>query len=230
MQQPSNPEITLVQTPRVGRGESGIARPIDETWLIKPGENFSGPGRWTEMFGREGPLTVEIGFGKDEFLLDVAEAFPERNFVAIDFSKSRGRSYMNKIARRRLTNVRVVLDHAANIVTLCLPDLGVEEYFVLFPDPWPKDRHAVNRLVRPWFAREIARTLLPGGRITLATDDTPYRDQILTVMESNGAFANLRGAGGHGPRPVDFDETLFERRWVDKGRNIYYMHFEREAS
>jgi len=211
-----------------GRREYGIARPIDETWLVKPGDNLLGPGRWSELFGRSGPLTVEIGFGKDEFLLDLAAAFPERDFLAIDFSKSRGRSYMNKIARRRLVNVRVLLDHAANVLSLCLPDRSVEEFFALFPDPWPKDRHAANRLVRPWFAREIARTLLPDGRITLATDDSPYRDQILDVMEAHGGFSNRRGPGGHGSRPVDVDETIFERRWVDKGRNIYYMHFERK--
>jgi len=213
---------------RGGRGEPRIARPIDETWLVKPGENLLGPLRWPDVFGDEGPLTVEIGFGKDEFLLDLAEEYPDRRFLAIDFSKSRGRSYMNKIARRRLTNVRVVLDHAANVLTLCLPDLSVEEYFVLFPDPWPKDRHAVNRLVRPWFAREIHRTLRPGGRITLATDDAPYRDQIMEVMEGHGGFANLRGPGEYGPRPVGFDETIFERRWIDKGRDIHYMQFERE--
>jgi tRNA (guanine-N7-)-methyltransferase len=210
-----------------GRGQT-IAKPIDETWLVKPGENLRGPMDWAGQFGSEGPITVEIGFGKDEFLLRVAEEYPERRFLAVDFSKSRGRSYMNKIARRRLTNVRVMLDHAANVVTMCLPDAGVEEYFVLFPDPWPKDRHANHRLVRPWFAREIARTLIPGGKITVATDDEPYHEQILDVMEGHGGFTNLLGPGGWGPRPFGHDETLFERRWVDQGRNIHYMHFERE--
>ncbi|MEN8149799.1 MAG: tRNA (guanosine(46)-N7)-methyltransferase TrmB [Planctomycetota bacterium] len=180
------------------------------------------------MFGAEGPLTVEIGFGKDEFLLRVAEQYPERRFLAVDFSKSRGRSYMNKIARRRLTNVRVMLDHAANVVTMCLPDAGVEELFVLFPDPWPKDRHANHRLVRPWFAREAYRMMIPGAKITLATDDEPYHEQILEVLESHGGFTNLLGPGGWGPRPTGHDETLFERRWVDQGRSIHYMHFERE--
>jgi tRNA (guanine-N7-)-methyltransferase len=213
---------------RGGCGEQRITRAIDETWLVKPGENLPGPLRWPEIFGEEGPLTVEIGFGKDEFLLDLAGEFPDRRFLAIDFSRSRGRSYMNKIARRGLRNVRVMLDHAANIVSLCLPTAGVEEYFVLFPDPWPKDRHAANRLVRPWFAREVARTLLLGGRITLATDDQPYRDQIIEVFESHGGFRNRIGPGQWGPRPLGFEGTIFERRWIEKGRNIHYMHFERE--
>jgi tRNA (guanine-N7-)-methyltransferase len=171
---------------------------------------------------------VEIGFGKDEFLLDLAARRPQDRFLAVDFSRSRGRSYLNKIAARRLTNVRVLLDHAANVLGLCLPDAGVLEYFVLFPDPWPKERHERNRLVRPWFAGEIARTLVDGGRITLATDHPPYRDQILAVMEAHGAFANRLGPGGHGPRPIEYDETLFERRWLERGREVFWMEFGRE--
>ena len=135
---------------------------------------------------------------------------------------------MNKIQRRGLTNVRVVKDHAANVVTHCLPDGGVREFFVLFPDPWPKDRHAANRLVRPWFVREVIRTLVPGGRITLATDDEPYRDQILAAFGDSPAFTNRFGAGGYGPRPKGFEETIFERRWRQQGKSAYYMQFQRE--
>ncbi|MHC4858724.1 MAG: tRNA (guanosine(46)-N7)-methyltransferase TrmB, partial [Planctomycetota bacterium] len=61
------------------------------------------------MFGRPGPLDVEIGFGKDEFLLDLAERRPEGRFLAIDYSRPRARSYLVKIGLRRLTNVRVLL-------------------------------------------------------------------------------------------------------------------------
>jgi tRNA (guanine-N7-)-methyltransferase len=196
--------------------------------LVTPGEDLKGPDRWPDVFGRPGPLTVEIGFGKDEFLLELAELHPDRNFLAVDFSRPRTRSYLNKIARRGIGNVRVLRDHAMHAVAICLPDAGVEEYFVLFPDPWPKDRHARNRLVRPWFAREVARTLRPGGRITLSTDHPPYRDQMIEVMEGSGAFRNLRGPGGWGPRPEGFDETIFERRWIDRGRGIFYVQFVRE--
>lgn len=194
-----------------------------------PGEDLTGPDRWADVFGAPGPITVEIGFGKDEFLLDLAEARPEGRYVGIEFSSPRVRSYMNKIRRRGLTNVRVVKDHAANVVAHALPDGGVAELFVLFPDPWPKDRHATNRLVRPWFAREVRRMLVPDGRITLATDDEPYRDQILDVMEGNGAFENLFGPGGSGPRPEGFPETIFERRWALQGKSAHYLQFRREA-
>ena len=179
------------------------------------------------MFGRSGPLSVEIGYGKDEFLLELAGARPEGRFLGVDFSRPRTRSYLRKIALRRLENVRVLFEHAANAIGYCLDDASVAELFVLFPDPWPKERHARRRLVRPWFAREAARVIEPGGRFTLATDHPPYRDQMIEVIEENGNFANLRGAGGYGPRPEGFDETIFERRWLDLGRDVFYLQFSR---
>jgi tRNA (guanine-N7-)-methyltransferase len=203
-------------------------KPIEGEHLVVPGRELEGPDRWETVFGRPGPITVENGFGNDEFLLDLAERRPEECFLAIDYSRPRARSYLNKIALRKLRNVRVLLEHAAAALGLCLDDGTVREYYVLFPDPWPKKRHAEHRLVAPWFAREVLRTLVPGGRIHIATDDAPYRDQVLTVMESGG-FVNARGPGGHGPRPDDLESTIFERRWIERGREVYHMRFERET-
>jgi tRNA (guanine-N7-)-methyltransferase len=172
---------------------------------------------------------VEVGFGKDEFLLCLAEARPDLDFLAIDYSRPRARSYLRKIERRRLTNVRVLVEHAMVAVSLCLADASVREFFVLFSDPWPKKRHASHRIVAPWFAREAARTLLPGGKVTLATDHAPYRDEILAVLQSEPRLRNLLGPGGSGPRPAEYPETIFERRWLGKGKVVWYMQFAREG-
>ncbi len=200
---------------------------MDESLLVVPGTDLRGPDRWEEVFGRPGLLTVEIGFGKDEFLLDLAERDPEGLYLGVDFSRPRTRSFLRKIRRRGLTNVRVLREHAATVLGYLLGDGTVKAYYALFPDPWPKKRHATHRLVSPWFAREAARTLVPGGRITLATDDAPYRDQMISVLEGHGAFTNLRGPGGFGPRPPGIDATLFEQRWTRHGRGIFYLEFER---
>ena len=94
-------------------------------------------------------------------------------------------------------------------------------------EPWPKKRHASHRLVSPWFAREVERTCVPGGRITLATDHPPYRDQMIEVLESHGGFENLRGPGAYGDRIEGFTETIFERRWLLRGKNVFYIQFRR---
>jgi tRNA (guanine-N7-)-methyltransferase len=172
---------------------------------------------------------VEVGFGKDEFLLELAAVRPDLDFLAIDYSVPRAMSYLRKIERRRLTNVRVLVEHAMLAVSLCLADASVREFFVLFSDPWPKARHAAHRLVAPWFAREAARALVPGGKVTLATDHEPYRDGILAVLEGEPRFRNVLGPGGSGPRPDGYPATIFERRWLGKGKVVWYMQFVREG-
>ena len=113
-------------------------------FLVVPGVDLMGPDRWPEVFGRSGLLDVEIGFGKDEFLLDVAESRPDGLYLAVDFSRPRTRSYLRKIELRGLTSVRVLYEHAAHAVGLCLSRDSVREYYVLCPDPWPKARHAAQ--------------------------------------------------------------------------------------
>ena len=66
---------------------------MSDPWLLTPGRDLSGPDDWARVFGAEGPLTVEIGFGKDEFLLDLAGARPEGRYLAVDFSRPRSRSW-----------------------------------------------------------------------------------------------------------------------------------------
>ncbi len=68
-----------------------------------------------------------------------------------------------------------------------------------------------------------------GGRITLATDHPPYRDQIIEMFESSGAFRSLLASPGYGPRPSGFEGTIFEERWRRKGRDVFYMQFERRS-
>ena len=94
----------IISAPSVG-GRTITTKRLEDRFIV-PGGSLSGPHGWGEVFGQEGLLDVEIGFGKDEFLLDVAEVRPEGLFVGVDFSLPRSISYLRKIEMRGLTNVR----------------------------------------------------------------------------------------------------------------------------
>ena len=86
---------------------------------------------------------------------------------------------------------------------------------------------AVMAVLAP-FARAVHRCLEPGGTLTLSTDSVPYRDQMLEVVETHGAFENLFGPGGWVPTIEGHPETLFEQRWRRHGRPIHFMRFRKE--
>jgi len=193
---------------------------------VLPGVELRGPADWKRIFGREAPLVVELGFGKDAFLLDRAESFPQHDHVGVERDATRASTFAAAAERRGLENVRVLPIAGELALGLCFADGSIHELHVYFPDPWPKDRHAWQRMIRPWFAQEAERTLAPGGRVYLATDDLPYARQMREVLEERG----LRPVETHpetpgGGRSTAGHETQFERLWRSLGRRIQYLAY-----
>lgn len=205
------------------RSSRGGWAPPPSPRLVVPGRELHGPRDWPRIFGRDAPLVVEIGFGKDTFLLEQAAAHPERDHVGVERDPHRAALFVERATERELDNVRALPVAAEMALGLCLADRAVSELHVYFPDPWPKQRHARNRLVQPWFAREARRVLAADGVVYMATDDEPYRDQMLEVM-AEGGFVNLMDAGWQDEAPLGH-ETKFERLWRTRGRGIHHMLF-----
>ena len=183
---------------------------------VAPGRELTGPDDWPRIFGRTAPLIVEVGFGKDPFLLDRAQARPGEDHIGIERDPGRVATFVGEAQRRGLTNVRALPVSAELALAVCFADGAVAELHVYFPDPWPKLRHAGNRLVQPWFAREARRILAADGRMYVATDDAPYAVQMREVFAQ--AFVP---ADASAPAP----STKFERLWRSKGRDIQRMDY-----
>lgn len=191
--------------------------------LVLPGRELRGPGDWQVVFGRDAPLVVEIGCGYDPFLLERARERPDQDHVGVERDLGRAEALVARIAEAGLLNVRVLPVSAELALGSCFGAGSVTELHVYFPDPWPKERHAWNRLVRPWFAQEAARVLAPGGLLYTATDDAAYAAQMRDVL----------GAGSF--RLLSVDEcarrqTRFEQLWRSKGRGIVYQTFAPECA
>jgi len=111
-----------------------------------------------------------------------AQTRPQHNFLGVERQLARLHKVDAKVQRARLTNVRLLRVEAGYFVCKLVPDRSVAAYHILFPDPWPKRRHAKHRLFQASFVRELYRTLKKRGVVNVATDDEDYFAQIRKVM------------------------------------------------
>lgn len=124
---------------------------------------------------------LEIGFGAAEHLIGQARAHPQTGYMGIEPFLNGVAKALSGIAEHDLTNVRVKRGDARDELER-MPDGAFEEVYLLFPDPWPKARHAKRRFVQADTAAHLARVLKPGGRLRLATDVKVYADWALPLL------------------------------------------------
>lgn len=172
-------------------------------------------------------LVAEIGFGRGEFLLDLAGKNPDTAFVGVEVSFKRCLKMARRLARSQLRNVRLIEGRGQVVVEQACEPESVSAFWVNFSDPWPKDRHAGRRLFQAPFVAAVARALAPGGTLHVATDDTPYAHAIDAVLSAEPRLENA-----FAPDPWRSDvparvRTAYEESWREKGRRLHFFEYAR---
>ena len=157
--------------------------------------NYFAPLDFDALYGVAAPLEVDLGCGDGSFLTAAAAANPERNFLGVERLVGRVRSACQKITASRLTNARVLRCEIGYAVCHLLPPAAVAGFHLMFPDPWPKRRHAARRLFTQGFLNSLERALLPGGTIRIATDQKEYFTEIERVAGKSAAFLVIPDRG-----------------------------------
>jgi tRNA (guanine-N7-)-methyltransferase len=168
-------------------------------------------------------LTVDLGFGRGELLLDLARAEPQAAFLGVEYSYKRVLKLARRLARTPLRNLRLVCATAEAIVEDRLPEGFVHAFWINFPDPWPKKRHHRRRLIQPGFVRQLARRLEPGGTLHVATDHAGYAEAIAEVLAAEPLLENLHAAAAWRVEPPARSATAYELEWQAQGRDCRYF-------
>ncbi len=161
------------------------------------------------------PVELDVGAGYGRFARGRAAAHPEIRLLAIE--QEGARVARSDVLSRRAgqTNLAYLVGEARYALEFCAPPESVSAVFVLFPDPWPKDRHARNRFFRAPNVGLVHRLLRPGGTLQAATDDAAYFAQMLDVMGADARFVRVppteRG---------EAERTDFERKFLAQGRAV----------
>jgi tRNA (guanine-N7-)-methyltransferase len=170
---------------------------------------------------------LEIGFGGGEHLAEVAARHPELGFIGCEVYENGIARLVGEIARRGLANIRLFADDARLLLDRLAP-ASIGRVFILFPDPWPKERHHKRRLVAQETLDRLARIMIPGAELRLATDDPGYLAAMLALLTGRRDFVWLaRGPADWRERPPDWPATRYEEKTRAAGRRPAFLRFLR---
>lgn len=175
-------------------------------------------------FARPAPIEVDVGCGKGRFLLARARAFPDVNFLGIDRMAERLRKIDRRAVREGIANVRLLHIEAAYAIRHLLAPASVQTFYIFFPDPWPKRRHRERRLMSEAVLADLARALVPAGRLHFATDHADYFAEAAKRLRASAWFAAIEPFV-----PNDEERTDFERLFTGQGLTIGRCSFEKRA-
>ncbi len=179
---------------------------------------------FTDIFGNNNPVEVDIGCGKGRFLIARASQFPEINFLGIERMRSRQINVNKKINLNNLKNVYLSGLEASYVVENQIEPDSVSVYYIFFPDPWPKRRHHRRRLFTESFLNSIYNTLIVNGRVNIATDHLEYFDVIYKILSGDSRFNEVETF-----EPQDHERTGFELTFMGQGLKIGRCSFEKRG-
>jgi tRNA (guanine-N7-)-methyltransferase len=170
---------------------------------------------------------LEIGFGAGEHLAEQAACHPEIGFIGCEVFENGVARLVGEIAGRNLQNIRIFADDARLLLDR-LPPASIDRVFVLFPDPWPKERHHKRRLVAPATLDRLAAIMPGGAELRLATDDPGYLASMLAHLTAHRDFRWIANRPADWrERPADWPATRYEEKARAAGRAPAFLRFIR---
>jgi tRNA (guanine-N7-)-methyltransferase len=211
---------------RAGRTTAGQAKALDALGprFLQPYQ--ASPVDLAQVFGREAPTILEIGFGMGEATAHIAALMPEKNFLCCEVHPPGVGALLKRIGEQGLVNIRIVEHDAVEVLDHMLAAESLAGVHIFFPDPWHKARHNKRRLVQSHFVAKLLPRLQHGGYLHCATDWEPYAQQMLEVLAAEPLLQNT--AAGFAERPEYRPLTKFENRGLRLGHGVWDVVFRKK--
>ncbi len=190
---------------------------------------FSLKGRWNrDFFRNENPVVLELGCGKGDYTVALAEHFPEKNFIGIDIKGARMWRGAKTSLEKQLKNV-AFLRMQIELIHHAFAPSEVSEIWITFPDPQLKFKRTKHRLTNPKFLDLYRQILKPGGLIHLKTDSEFLYGYTLGILEAGGheivyAHHDIYN-NPESPEWARKIQTFYEKMWLAEGKAITYTQF-----
>ena len=185
-------------------------------------------GRWhTDFFHNDRPITLELGCGKGEYTVALAQRNPDRNYIGVDIKGARMWRGAKTATECGMTNVGFIRTRIEFIESF-FAEGEVSEIWITFPDPQLKSRRAKKRLTSPLFLARYARMLTPDGAINLKTDSQHLYKYTSAVIGRFGLPCETSNDDIYGSGFADETlsvKTAYEQMFLSRKLPIPYPRF-----
>lgn len=194
-------------------------------------KGFALKGKWhKEHFKNQKPIVLELGCGKGEYTIGLAQKHPEKNFIGVDIKGNRIWTGAKQAIENKMENVAFVRTKI-DFIDYCFDTNEVDEIWITFPDPQPQSPRAKQRLTHKLFLDRYRKFLKKGGIVHLKTDSTSLYEFTLEVIAENKLPIIWHTNDLYKNCPVDREElinikTHYETLFTEKGEDIKYICFK----
>ncbi|WP_422861943.1 tRNA (guanosine(46)-N7)-methyltransferase TrmB [Flagellimonas sp. W118] len=189
---------------------------------------FEFKGKWNTFFEKAQPIVLELGCGKGEYTVGLAQRNSDKNYIGIDIKGARFWRGAKSAQEDNLENVGF-LRTQIELIDLLFDENEVDEIWITFPDPQIKYKRTKHRLTNPIFLQKYKHILKPNGVVHLKTDSEYMHGYTLGLLQGQGhdiLYSNhdvYKNAGS--PPEVLEIQTFYENQYLEQGKPITYIRF-----
>lgn len=198
---------------------------IEETF----NKDYALKGKWNiDFFKNNKPLIIELGCGKGEYTIGLAQKYPDKNFIGVDIKGARMWKGAKQSQELKMNNVAFVRTRIEFIDSI-FSENEVDEIWITFPDPQLKKRRAKKRLTSSIFLNNYKKFITSDGIIHLKTDndllylytlDIIHKNNLTILESTNNLYQNSS------TNEILSIKTFYENQYLEKGKNINYIKFK----
>lgn len=192
--------------------------------------NFNLKGQWQSThFKNNNPIVLELGCGKGEYSVALAQKYPSKNFIGIDIKGARFWRGAKTAVEHGISNV-AFLRTQIELIDYAFAENEVDEIWITFPDPQIKYKRTKHRMTNVEFLKRYKKILKPDGVVNLKTDSEFMHGYTLGLLHGAGhqvLYANHNVYKQEGsPEDVTNIQTFYESQYLEQNKPITYIRFK----